>query len=120
MYAAGLAERVAQCEQAGLSRDKILVDPGFGFGKTVQQNMQLLGRLDEFAKIGCPLLIGVSRKSSLGAITGQEVDDRLPASLAAATAAVLKGASVVRAHDVAATVDAVTVAARLLENSGAQ
>jgi dihydropteroate synthase len=109
-----LAQRVAQCEQAGLSRDLLIVDPGFGFGKTPQQNMELLANLDEFLRIGCPVLIGVSRKSTLGAITGRDVDDRLAASLAAAVAAVLQGATVIRAHDIAETVDAVKVATSIL------
>jgi len=111
-----LAQRVAQCEQAGLGRDLLMVDPGFGFGKTPQQNMRLLANLDQLRGIGCPILIGVSRKSTLGLITGREVGDRLAASVAAATAAILKGALLVRAHDVAATVDAVRVATSLMRN----
>ena len=115
-----LSERVAQCMQSGLGQDKILIDPGFGFGKTAQQNMQLLASLARFRKIECPLLIGISRKSTLGLVTGRDVDDRLAASIAAATAAVLQGALVIRAHDVAATVDAVQVAACLLNNGELQ
>ena len=110
-----LAGRVAQCEQAGLGKELLLVDPGFGFGKTPAQNMELLGNLRQLQDIGCPLLIGVSRKSTLGVITGRDVGDRLAASLAAAVAAVLHGAQIVRAHDVAETVDALSVARCLIE-----
>jgi len=110
-----LASRVAQCDQAGLSKDLLVVDPGFGFGKTPEQNMELLGNLRQLQEIGCPLLIGVSRKSTLGTITGRDVGDRLAASLAAAVAAVLQGAQIVRAHDVAETVDALSIARCLIE-----
>jgi len=111
-----LAERVAQCEQAGLGRELLMVDPGFGFGKTPQQNIELLANLRQLQKLACPVLIGVSRKSTLGVITGCELKDRLAASIAAAVAAVLQGAQIVRAHDVAATLDAVRVASCLVEN----
>ena len=115
-----LLQRVAQCEQAGLGRDLLIIDPGFGFGKTPQQNMELLANLGEFQQIGCPVLIGVSRKSTLGVITGKNVDDRLAGSLAAAVAAVMQGASIVRAHDVAETVDAVKVATSILKGGEVQ
>lgn len=111
-----LRQRVADCQDSGLAKELLIVDPGFGFGKTPQQNMQLLANLAQLREIGCPILIGVSRKSTLGVITGRDVDDRLAAGLAAATAAVLAGASIVRAHDVAATVDAVRVASCLMQN----
>lgn len=111
-----LAQRVAQCEQAGLSRELLIVDPGFGFGKTPQQNIELLANLRQLRRLACPVLIGVSRKSTLGVITGRDVEDRLAASIAAAVAAVLQGAQIVRAHDVAATVDAVRVANCVREN----
>lgn len=111
-----LGQRVADCINAGLAKELLVVDPGFGFGKTPQQNMELLANLSRLVEIGCPILIGVSRKSTLGAITGRGVESRLAASLAAATAAVLQGASIVRAHDVAATVDAVRVANCLMHN----
>lgn len=114
--AAFLTQRVAQCERAGLKRDLLVVDPGFGFGKTPQQNMELLANLAQLREIGCPVLAGVSRKSTLGVITGREVGDRLAASIAAATAAVLNGATIIRAHDVAETVDAVKVAVCLMQN----
>jgi dihydropteroate synthase len=118
-----LAERVAQCEQAGLSRERIILDPGFGFGKTPQQNVELLANLRQLQELACPVLIGVSRKTTLGVITGRDVEDRLAASIAAATAAVLQGAQIVRAHDIAETLDAVRVAycireKLLIENGG--
>lgn len=115
-----LTQRVAQCEQAGLSRDLLIVDPGFGFGKTPQQNMEMLANLEQFLQIACPVLIGVSRKSTLGVVTGRDVGDRLASSLAAAVAAVLKGALFIRAHDVAETVDAVRIAACLMKNGDLQ
>lgn len=110
-----LADRVAQCEQAGLARKWLLVDPGFGFGKTPAQNLELLANLGQLRTLGCPILIGVSRKSTLGVITGREVEQRMPAGIAAAVAAVMQGASIVRTHDVAETVDALKVAQSLIE-----
>jgi dihydropteroate synthase len=104
-----LHERVAQCRDAGLGDDLIVIDPGFGFGKTPADNIELLANLGRFLDIGQPILIGVSRKSTLGLITGREVDERLPASITAAVLAVERGASIVRAHDVAETVDALRV-----------
>jgi dihydropteroate synthase len=105
-----LSTRVAQCVDAGLNKDMLIVDPGFGFGKTLEQNMDLLANLRQFQVIGCPVLIGVSRKSTLGAITGRRVDERSAASIAAAAIAVLQGASIIRAHDVKETVDAIKIA----------
>jgi dihydropteroate synthase len=102
-----LAGRVAACTGAGISRERIVVDPGFGFGKTLAHNLALLKRLPELAGIGVPVLAGWSRKSSLGAITGREVDERLAASLAAALLALLGGARIVRVHDVRETRDVV-------------
>ena len=113
--AAFLRERVAECVNAGLSEDLLVLDPGFGFGKRPQDNFELLANLRQLQAIGRPLLIGVSRKSTLGVITGREIDDRLPASLAAAVLAVDRGAQIVRAHDVAETVDALRVAAATLK-----
>lgn len=115
-----LARRVAQCEQAGLGRELLIIDPGFGFGKTPQQNMELLANLGEFLRIGCPVLVGVSRKSTIGVVTGRALDERLAGSLAAATAAVMQGASIIRAHDVAETVDAVKVATSILNGGEVQ
>ena len=105
-----LADRVGQCVASGLSEDLIMVDPGFGFGKTANHNIELLANLRQLKQLGRPLLIGVSRKSTLGVLTGRDIDQRLPASLAAAVLAVDRGADIVRAHDVGATVDALKVA----------
>ena len=110
-----LTERVAHCAQAGLARDLIAVDPGFGFGKTPAHNVELLANLRQLRAVGCPVLVGLSRKSTLGTITGRSVDERLPASIAAAVLAVREGAQIVRAHDVAATVDALRVARTIME-----
>jgi len=104
-----LLQRADACMQAGILRENILLDPGFGFGKSVVHNCQLLKNLSTLLKSGFPLLVGISRKSMLGAITGREVDDRLAASLAAATMALQKGASILRVHDVAQTRDALLV-----------
>lgn len=104
-----LRERCARCNEAGISADRILIDPGFGFGKSLVHNLELLRGLPALAQIGPPLLVGLSRKSMLGAIIGAEVSERLAASVAAATLAAWFGASVVRAHDVAATVQALAL-----------
>ena len=91
-------------------RERLCVDPGFGFGKTTAHNLELLRHLDEFASLERPLCVGLSRKSFVTALTGRPAEERLPGSLALATVAVLRGARIVRAHDVSATVDAVHVA----------
>jgi dihydropteroate synthase len=104
-----LASRVAACERAGMARERIVIDPGFGFGKTPAHNFEMLRRLHEFADIGVPLLAGWSRKSSLGAITGRPAGDRLAASLAAALLALQQGARILRVHDVAPTRDIIAV-----------
>jgi dihydropteroate synthase len=106
-----LAARAAACIKAGIARERIVVDPGFGFGKTVEHNFTLLARLGEIAALGFPVLAGWSRKSSLGRITGRPADDRLASSVAAAMLAVQRGAKIVRVHDVAATRDALAVLA---------
>jgi len=113
-----LVERVAAAESAGIARDRIAIDPGFGFGKTVAHNFELLRNLDRFAALGLPVLAGWSRKSTLGAITGRGAEDRLAASLAAALLAVQRGAKILRVHDVAATRDALAVLAALEEKPG--
>jgi hypothetical protein len=92
--------------RAGITRSRLLVDPGFGFGKTLAHNLALLARLRRFRGPGRPVLVGLSRKSMLGAITGRAVGERLAASLAAAVLAVQRGARILRVHDVAETVDA--------------
>jgi dihydropteroate synthase len=107
--AAFLAHRRDAALVAGIGFDRIVLDPGIGFGKTVAHNLALLARQRELLSLGSPLLVGWSRKSTLGRITGREVGDRVPASLAAALMAVERGASIVRVHDVAATVDALKV-----------
>lgn len=104
-----LGERIAACERAGIARERIVADPGFGFGKTVAHNLALLKRLPELASLGVPLLAGWSRKSTLGRITGRDTDGRLSASLAAALLALLGGARILRVHDVKETRDVVLV-----------
>ncbi|MEP6876415.1 MAG: dihydropteroate synthase [Burkholderiales bacterium] len=104
-----LNERLHACLARGVAADRIVLDPGIGFGKSVEHNLALLRRQRELLALGRPLLLGWSRKSTLGAITGRDVSQRLAASVAAALAAVQAGASVVRVHDVAATVDALKV-----------
>jgi dihydropteroate synthase len=102
-----LAARVAAAEQMGIPRARIAIDPGIGFGKTLAHNLELLRNLDQFATLGCAVLIGTSRKSFLGTLTGRPVDQRTTASVVSALAAVLKGANIVRVHEVAAMVDAI-------------
>ena len=107
-----LEERTRVCEAAGIPRSQILIDPGFGFGKTLAHNLALLRRLHEFASLGQPLLVGLSRKSSIGTLLGGVPPmERLHGSVAAAAVAVLRGAHIIRAHDVKATVEALKVAA---------
>ncbi|WP_416763224.1 dihydropteroate synthase [Roseateles sp. So40a] len=104
-----LGERMRRLIEAGVVPERITLDPGYGFAKTVEQNLELQRRQRELLSLGRPLLIGWSRKSTLGAVTGRSVDERLHASVAAAVTAVTLGARVVRVHDVAATVDALKV-----------
>jgi dihydropteroate synthase len=104
-----LAERVAACEAAGIARDRIVIDPGFGFGKTLAHNLALLRHLGRFAEAGLPVLAGMSRKSMLALIGGRSVGERVYASVTAAVLAVQRGAAIVRVHDVAATRDALAV-----------
>lgn len=104
-----LADRVRACEAAGIDRTRLLVDPGFGFGKSVRHNLLLLHGLPQLAREGLPVLVGLSRKSMIGRLIGREVDQRLPASLALAVLAAERGASIVRTHDVAATADALAM-----------
>ncbi len=101
--------RVAACEQQGIDKQRMCIDPGFGFGKTLDHNLELLTRLDELNTIGRPVLVGLSRKSMFQHLLNRRVDERLPASLAAAICAVERGARLIRVHDVAATVDALAV-----------
>ncbi len=104
-----LGDRVVACEAGGICRQRLLIDPGFGFGKSLQHNLAVLSRLREFANLRLPLLVGLSRKSMLGRLTNRPVEERLAASVAAAVVAVERGAQIVRVHDVAATVDALQV-----------
>ena len=104
-----LQARVQACAAAGIVRERIVIDPGFGFGKTVEHNFTLLRRLDALSALGYPVLAGFSRKSSLGSITGRAVDDRLAASLAAALIAAQNGAKILRVHDVKETMDVLKV-----------
>lgn len=110
-----LTERMRVIEKAGVRPDNIILDPGFGFGKSPQHNLQLLASLEQLQLLGHPILVGMSRKSMLGHITGRDVSERLPASLAAATISAMKGASIIRVHDVRETVDAVKVVAAMEE-----
>ncbi|MEI6415046.1 MAG: dihydropteroate synthase [Pseudomonadota bacterium] len=110
-----LAARIRACEGAGIPRTRLLVDPGIGFGKTSNHNLALLRRLDELQTLGPPLMIGVSRKSLIGTVTGRPVTERLAGSLALAVLAALKGARLVRVHDVAETVDALAMVRAVTE-----
>ncbi|MEO8974931.1 MAG: dihydropteroate synthase [Casimicrobiaceae bacterium] len=104
-----LAGRARACIAAGIARERIVVDPGFGFGKTLAHNLALLRELASIVTLGFPVLAGLSRKSMLGALAGRDVGERTAASIAAALAAIAHGASIVRVHDVRATVDAIRV-----------
>lgn len=106
-----LQSRIDVCVAAGIGKERLLIDPGFGFGKTLRHNLQLLGQLAQFKQLGCPILAGLSRKSMLGSLLGREVDQRLAGSVALAMIAVTHGAGIVRVHDVAETVDALKVLA---------
>jgi len=102
-----LAEQIARCEAAGISRERLVLDPGYGFAKTLEHNLELFRRQTELLVFGLPLLVGVSRKSMIGAVTGRPVEGRLAGGLALAALALAKGAQILRVHDVAETVDVV-------------
>ena len=104
-----LAERRHACLEAGIRPEHLLVDPGFGFGKTLSHNVALLASLDRLSSLGLPIMVGLSRKSVLGQLTGRAVGDRLPGSLAAAVIAAQRGAAVLRVHDVGATRDVLAI-----------
>jgi dihydropteroate synthase len=110
-----LAARMRACRDAGIDAARMVIDPGFGFGKLIEHNLALLKQLAGFEALGVPIAVGLSRKSMLAKLTGRGVDERLAGSVALATIAVLHGARIVRAHDVAATVDAVRVAAAVIK-----
>lgn len=104
-----LQQRLQTAKSAGISPDRLIIDPGFGFGKTLQHNYTLLNQLNEFTTLNVPVLAGLSRKSMLGTITGNSVDHRIHESIAAALLAVVKGAKIVRVHDVKASKDALSI-----------
>jgi dihydropteroate synthase len=109
-----LADRIEACVRGGIPAERILVDPGFGFGKSLAHNLRLMRQLRRFAQLGVPLLVGVSRKSMIGTVTGRPVEERLAGGLALAALAVAAGARIIRSHDVAPTLDAVTMAAAVM------
>jgi dihydropteroate synthase len=104
-----MSRRLEACHSSGISLDRIVIDPGFGFGKTHQHNLQLLAKLEQFQKFEVPILIGLSRKSTLGYLTGKDIDNRLSSGISAAVIAVQRGANIVRTHDVESTVDALKI-----------
>ena len=106
-----LAERIAACEDAGIPRERVVLDPGFGFAKTLEHNLRLFQHLERLHAFGLPLLVGVSRKSMIGKVLDRPVGERLYGSLALAALAVAKGAQIIRVHDVAETVDVVRMIA---------
>ena len=108
-----LQQRMEVCVNAGIKKEQILIDPGFGFGKSLSHNYQLLAELQKFHQLGVPLLVGLSRKSMLGKLLDRETDERLAGSLAGATICAMKGAQIIRVHDVKETVDAVKVVSAL-------
>jgi len=110
-----LQERINACEKAGIAAEKILIDPGFGFGKTVDHNLSLVKRLAEFLELGKPVLMGVSRKSTIGTLTGRSAEQRLPGSIALTALCCQSGAKIIRTHDVAATVDAITLTTAVMD-----
>ncbi len=110
-----LGDRASICIAAGVDREKIIVDPGFGFGKTHAHNVELLANLRQLQDLELPVLVGLSRKSTLGELTGREVFDRLPGSISAAVVAVMNGAKIIRAHDVRETVDALKVVSAVMD-----
>ena len=111
-----LAERVKAAEAMGIDRARILLDPGFGFGKRTAHNLTLLNHLSSLQSLGFPLLVGLSRKSVLGQVVGSSLGERIHASIAASVVSVMKGANIVRVHDVKPTVDALKIVAAVMSN----
>jgi dihydropteroate synthase len=111
-------ERITQCTIAGIKHEHICLDPGFGFGKTLEQNYQLLNRLDEFHSLGYPLLAGMSRKSMIGNLLNNSARERLVGSVSCAVIALMKGANVIRVHDVKETFEAIKIVSATKNNSG--
>ncbi len=112
-----LSERIKVCEEAGIHRDRLVIDPGFGFGKSLSHNLILLRELSHFQSLGLPLLVGISRKSMIGTILDKPVNERLYGSLAAASLALWQGANILRVHDVAATVDVMKICQAVMQES---
>lgn len=104
-----LTQRIFACEMAGISKKNIVIDPGFGFGKSLEHNLALLAQLQKFVELGVPVLAGLSRKSMIGSLTGRDIHERVYGSVAAALIAAQNGAKIIRVHDVAATVDALKI-----------
>lgn len=102
-------QRIQVCEESGISKERLILDPGFGFGKTVEHNYEALARFDEFSALGLPVLAGISRKSMIGNLLKRDVNERLAGSLAAAIVAVQQGASIIRVHDVKESADALNI-----------
>lgn len=102
-------QRVQVCVDAGIAREQLIIDPGFGFGKTLEHNYQMLAQLDQFAQLNLPLLAGLSRKSMFGQLLNREVEERMPASIAGALLCMQNGAHIIRVHDVKETVDVLKV-----------
>jgi dihydropteroate synthase len=115
-----LASRVRHCVAAGIGRNRMLVDPGFGFGKSTDHNYRLLGSLEKFGSLGVPLLVGISRKRMLGAVTGAGTGERVFAGVAAAVIATMEGARLIRTHDVGPTVQALAVVQAIVDGEGKQ
>jgi len=111
-----LSARLKAAEQAGVARERIVIDPGFGFGKRTAHNLTLLNHLSSLQSLGLPLLVGLSRKSVLGQVVGLSVDERIHASIAASVVSVMKGANIVRVHDVKPTVDALKIVSAVMKN----
>ena len=115
-----LCDSVSQCRRAGIPDERLIIDPGFGFGKTAAHNLSLLADLSRFTELGLPLLVGLSRKRTLGELTGRPVSERLSAGVTAAVLAVERGANIVRTHDVAATVDALKITEAVMSSGKTQ
>ncbi|QEQ98466.1 dihydropteroate synthase [Neptunomonas concharum] len=113
--AAFLEARILACMQAGIPKDRIILDPGFGFGKTLEHNLTLLNRLEQLNTIGLPLMVGTSRKSMIAGVLDKEVDQRLAGGLATVAIAVMKGAKILRVHDIAETVDVVRMTESVMQ-----
>jgi dihydropteroate synthase len=114
-----LRQRVHACEQAGIPRERLVLDPGFGFGKTLEHNLQLLRDLPALVALGHPVLVGLSRKSMIAKLLGRDISERLPASIVMATLAAQRGALITRVHDVAATHDALQILSAIEDNAQA-